>query len=217
MYINLLEQYIETGNYHDLELLLQKEPSILSEKTSHHISPLLLACYYNKPNIIKTILKYTNTITLHEACAAGLNKHVQMMLEHKPEVINEFSTNGFTALGIASHFNHTDIVRLLLLHRADPNIASQNNFHIYPLHTSLINNHSEISKLLIEAGSEINILQKDNITPLHLAAQVGNIDMIIVLLEQGADITIKCKNGLTPADFANKKGFKEIAEILKSN
>lgn len=214
MSIIILEQYIETGNHQDLEHLLNNNTNILKEKTSHNISPLLLACYYNKQQIVQVILKFTTSITIHEACAVGILQHVQMMIEHKKDIIEEFSTHGFTPLGIASHFNKEEIVRLLLLHKADPNIPSQNGFQVYPLHTALNNNHSDISKMLIEAGANVNIKQHGGFTPLHFAAQHGNIDLIIILLELGAEVTTLNDAGESAADLAAKKGYREIAEIL---
>ena len=214
MSLSILEQYIETGNFQDLELLLNSNPELLKEKTSHDISPLFLACYYNKPHILQVILKYTTTITIHEACAAGLTQHVQLMLEHKREVLNELSSHGFTPLGIASHFNKEDIVRILLTHKANPNIPSQNGYNQYPIHASLSSNNTLISKMLIEAGADVNVVQHGNITPLHLAAQFGNIDLIIALLEESADISIRNSNQETASDIALKKGFKDLAEIL---
>ena len=215
MSLSILEQYIETGNHQDLDLLLSRNPELVSQNTSHGISPLLLSCYYNKLQITYTILKYIKTITIHEACAAGLQQHVQMMVEHKKEIVNEISLHGFTPLGISAHFNQEDITRFLLLNHADPNIYSQNGYHVFPLHTALANNNSNIGKMLIEAGAEVNVLQHGNLSPLHFAAQHGNIDLIILLLENGADITVKNSNGETPADLAEAKGFHEIAEILR--
>lgn len=215
MSISILEQYLETGNHIDLEHLLANDASLLQQKTSQNISPLLLACYYQNSQVIQTILKYTTTITIHEACAAGLLQHVQMMLDHKKDIIDEISSHGFTALGIAVHFNQEDIVRLLLLNKANPNIHSQNGQHIFPLHTALSNNNSNISKMLIEAGAEVNIVQHLGQTPIHLAAFHGNIDMIIILLEQGANISSLTEAGESAADMASKKGFREIAEILQ--
>lgn len=217
MSLVVVEEYIETGNYQDLELLLSKEPALLRENTSHAISPLLLACYYHKPQIIQVILKYLSTITIHEAAAVGLTEHVQMMLEHKPDVLNEVSSHGFTPLGIAAHFNQEEVVRLLLLNKADPNIASQNGYSVFPLHAALSANHDNISKMLIEAGAEVNVLQFGSISPLHFAAQHGNIDLIILLLEQGADVSVRTEQNLSASDLAAEKGFNEIAQILKVN
>ncbi|MBE8712420.1 ankyrin repeat domain-containing protein [Sphingobacterium hungaricum] len=215
MSLTVLEEYIETGNHQDLDVLLRANPELTKQNTSHDISPLLLACYYNKPVIVQTILKYSSSLTIHEAAAAGLTEQVDLMVKQKPEVKDELSSHGFTALGIAAHFGREDIVRLLLKNLADPNISSQNGYSVFPLHAALSINHDGIAKMLIEAGAEVNILQASRITPLHLAAQHGNIDLIIILLENGADITVKNDFGLTASDLADEKGYKEIASILQ--
>jgi len=215
MSLSVLEEYIETGNSQDLELLLSRNPELVKQKTSHDISPLLLACYYHKPQIVQIILKYITTITIHEACAVGLLQHVQMMIDHKKEIIDEISLQGFTPLGIAAHFGQEDIVKLLLTHRADPNIPSQNGYHVYPLHAALSANNSNISKMLIEAGAEVNAQQQGKISPLHLAAQHGNIELIILLLEHGANVQHFSTAGSSAADLAAAKGFHDIAQILK--
>lgn len=215
MSLTVLEEYIETGNHHDLELLLSNDPTLIRQNTSHDISPLLLACYYHKPQIIQVILKFITTITIHEACATGLNQHVQMMIDHKPDIVDEISTHGFTPLGIAAHFGKEEIARLLLTHRADPNIESKNGYHVYPIHAAISNSNDSICKMLIEAGADVNVLQLGRITPLHLAAQQGNIDLIILLLEQGADVTVRTDLGDSASELAEAKGYKELAAILK--
>ncbi len=217
MSLQKLEEYIETGNHHDLEILLTSEPELLREMTSHDISPLLLACYYHKDQVIQTILKHLTSISIHEACAIGLAQHVEMMVKQKPDVIDEISSHGFTPLGISTHFGQEEVVRILLLKHADPNVCSQNGYHVYPIHTALTGQYDSIGKMLIEAGAEVNVVQNSRITPLHIAAQQGNIEMIILLLENGADISIKTDSGMTASDLALEKGHKEIAEILKVN
>jgi ankyrin repeat protein len=210
-----LEEYIETGNHHDLEILLRAQPELLREQTSHDISPLLLACYYHKDQVIKTILNYLTAITIHESCAIGVAEQIDAMLKQKPEVIDEISTHGFTPLGIATHFGQEKVVQTLLAKGADPNICSQNGYYVYPLHTTLTGGYDQISKMLIEAGANVNVAQHARITPLHIAAQQGNIDMIIILLENGAEVSVKTEMGMTASDLALEKGHKELAEILR--
>ncbi|MVZ67096.1 hypothetical protein GQF61_14640 [Sphingobacterium sp. DK4209] len=216
MSLTVLEEYIETGNHQDLDLLLSKNPDLLKESTSHEISPLLLACYYNKSQIVQVMLKYISSITIHEACAAGLAEQVRFMLDQKPDVINEISVHGFYPLGIAAHFGKEEIVRMLLLSHANPNASSTNGYQVYPIHAALSAQQHNIVKMLIEAGAEVNVIQASRTTPLHLAAQQGNIDLIIILLEQGADISIRNDFGQNASDLAAEKGFQDIAEILKA-
>jgi uncharacterized protein len=214
MNLSVLEQYIEEGRSHDIDLLLIGNPELLQETTSHGISPLLLACYYNKPQVVRILLQHTKTMTIHEACAAGLTSYVEAIIQQAPAVVNEWSTHGLTPLAIASYFNKTDIVRLLLSKKVNPNVVSRNEQLTYPLHIAAANNHEEIGKMLIEADADVNAIQATGDTALHFAAQHGNIDLIVALLEFGADTRIANIKGLTPADLAAEKGFREIAEIL---
>jgi len=215
MSLSRLEEYIETGNSLAIDDLLNGNPSLAKQKTSHEISPLLLACYYQKPQIVKILLKHIDELTIHEAAAASLLEQVQAMIEDHPEMLNEVSDHGFTPLGIAAHFGNEDIVRFLLASGADPNIQSQNGYNVYPLHSAISAGFDNIAKMLIEAGAEVNVVQSSRTTPLHLASQQGNIDLIILLLEHGANVEVKNDMGLTASDLAAEKGHREIAEILK--
>jgi len=215
MSLSLLEEYIETGNSLAIDDLLNGNPSLSKQKTSHDISPLLLACYYNKPQIVKVLLKHIDELTIHEAAAANLLEQVQAMIEDQPGLLDELSDHGFTPLGIATHFGNEDIVRFLLANGADPNIQSQNGYNVYPIHTAIGSGFDGIAKMLIEAGAEVNVLQSSRTSPLHLASQHGNIDLIILLLEHGALVEIKNDMGKTASDLAAEKGHTEIAHILK--
>lgn len=214
MSLSLLEEYIESGNTAAIDNLLHTNPALCQQKTSHEISPLLLACYYNKHQIVKIILQHTQEITIYEAAAAGLTTVVSELLEESPELLNAFSEHGFTPLGMATHFGNAEIVRYLLVNGADVNLPSQNGYNVYPLHAAVGANFDEIAKMLVEGGAEVNVLQSSRTTPLHSAAQNGNIEMLILLLENGARIDIKNDFGKTAADLAAEKGFTEISKIL---
>ncbi len=215
MSLSLLEEYIETGDSLAIDDLLNGNPNLGKQRTSHDISPLLLACYYNKPQIVRVILKHLDELTIHEAAAAGLLEQVQAMIENTPRLLDEISDHGFTPLGIATHFGKEDVVRFLLSKGADANIQSQNGYNVYPLHAAISSNFENIAKMLIEAGAEVNVFQASRTSPLHIASQNGNIELIILLLEHGALVEIKNDMGKTASDLAAEKGHVDIANILK--
>lgn len=215
MSLSLLEEYIETGNGLAIDDLLNGNPGLVKLQTSHEISPLLLACYYNKPQIVKVLLKHLDELTIHEAASANQLKQVQAMIEDQPGLLDDISDHGFTPLGMATHFGHEDVVRFLLATGADPNLQSQNGYSVYPLHAAISSGYDGIAKMLVEAGAEVNVFQASRITPLHLASQHGNIDLIVLLLENGAQVDIKNDMGRTASDLAAEKGHTEIANILK--
>lgn len=211
---NLLEEYIQTGNTSELNMLLIQKPELALQKTSHRVSPLMLSCYYKKPEISSLLLNYIPEINLPEAAAVGKFDVVAHLLFREPEHINNYSDDGFTALGLASYFGHEDVTRYLLLKGAEVNLPSKNGFHIYPLHSAVAANHNMVAKMLLEAGADVNVTQDKGITPLHSAAYNGNIELLIVLLEAGAKVKAKTEDGRTPADMAAEQGHDDIAKIL---
>jgi ankyrin repeat protein len=211
---DLLEEYIVTGNAIELYALLNSNPKLAIQKTSQQISPLLLCCYYKKPELADIILKHVPEISIFEASALGKNDHITNIVGENPGLIHEFSDDGFTPLSLAAYFGNEDVVRNLLLSGADPNIPSKNGFSVYPIHSAVASNYTMIAKMLLEAGADINVVQKSGATPLHSAAHNGNIELLIVLLEAGAIVDAKMEDGKTAADKAFEKGFLEIAKIL---
>src|SRR5690606_14780095 len=139
MSLSILEQYIESGNSRDLDLLLTNNPDLILEETSHGISPLLLACYFHKPQIIRVLLQHNQGLNIHEAVAAGVNNYIEAMIKQLPTVVNEISTHSYSALALATHFNKEEAVRILLTHKADPDIPAQNEESLYPLQIALVN------------------------------------------------------------------------------
>ena len=214
MSLSLLEKYIENGDGLAIDNLLHNNPSLAIQKTSHDISPLLLACYYKKHQLVKLILKHLDEVDIFEAVAADLIENTNKLLNEDPHLLNQYSPHGFTPLGMATHFGNENIVRFLLRNGADPNLASKNGYSVYPLYVATDLNFEGISKMLVEAGAEVNVIQASHMTPLHAAAKNGNIEMLILLLEKGALVDIKNDQGKTASDLAFEKGHREIAQIL---
>ncbi len=214
MSLALLEEFIESGNSGALSDLLDKNPSLAAEKTSHQVSPLMLSCYYKKHEISQIILKHVKNINIFEASAVGKFDEVAHLIYLNPDLINDFSDDGFTPLGLAAYFGNEDITRYLLLKEADPNIPSKNGYNVYPLHSAAASDHTMIAKMLLEAGAKVNVAQMSGVTPLHSAAQNGNIELLIVLLEGGAIVNVRMEGGKTPANLAEEKGYHDIAKIL---
>jgi uncharacterized protein len=210
----LVEEYTQTGNNLALKQLLTAKPNLATGKTSLNVSPLLLSCYYKKPEISTTLLQFVNEPNIYESAAVGKFDSLASNIYLHPELINSFSEDGFTPLGLACYFGNEESARYLLLKGAEVNTCSRNGYHVYPLHSAVSANNSDIAKILLEAGADVNVAQVSGITPLHSAAQYGNIELIILLLEAGANVKAKAEDGRTPADMALSAGFVELAKIL---
>ncbi|MGZ3776800.1 MAG: ankyrin repeat domain-containing protein [Mucilaginibacter sp.] len=214
MSVELVEEYIASADLDKLNDLLQQNPALAKTKTTQQVSPLMLSCYYKKPDVAALILKYVDDISLFEASAVGKFDVVAHLLYTNPEAVNEYAEDGFTPLGLACYFGQFEVARYLVLKGADVNLPSNNGFNVLPIHSAAAGNYTEIVRMLVANGANVNVKQQAGATPLHSAAQNGNLEMLILLLENGAETEARMEGGKLPADLAREKGFTEIAEIL---
>ena len=99
-----LEECITNGDADGLMDLLIENPALATGTTSHQISPLMLSCYYKKPQITDVLLKVIDDISLFEAAAAGQFDKVGQLITANTNIINDYTADGFTPLGLACYF-----------------------------------------------------------------------------------------------------------------
>lgn len=88
-----------------------------------------------------------------------------------------------------------------------------------PLITAALFGRTEIAKLLIEAGANINQINNDGSTALHTSALFCHTDIVKMLLQKGANKTIKNKYGSTAYNtvagtYASMKPVYEMMEKM---
>lgn len=210
-------ELIGTGNYNLLSERLSENPALSKSKNEQGISPLQFAAYCRNKQAIAIIKPYLDRIDIYEASSLGDMENVLHLLEKDLSLINAFSIDGFTPLGLASFFGHLELVKILIEKGADPNLASKNEFKVTPLHSACAISNYGIAELLIENGADVNAKQMQGITPLHSAAHNGQSKLAKLLINSGAGINSETDKGQTPLSMAEEKKFKETSELLKKN
>lgn len=157
---------------------------------------------------------------LYEAARNGNKTMVNLLLDYGAIL----QTGTYNALTIATQFNHTDTVKLLLKHGAEPNGRPQIGFNVKdvnlgpsPLRIAAMKGHQEIVNLLLEQGAIVNAFGQTGRTALHWASLKGKRDIVKMLLDFGADCSVQDELGRTPLDWALIRNHQEIAKQLQEH
>jgi ankyrin repeat protein len=74
--------------------------------------------------------------------------------------------------------------------------------------------HTEIVRLLLESGADIEVICNKDYRPLHTASKRGHVSTVELLLEKKAETQIRTKSSATPLQLAKAQGHHEIARMI---
>jgi ankyrin repeat protein len=207
---------IDAGDEARLAELLASEPGLAGERDNDGVSAALHARYRDNHDAVAQLLATDPELDAFDAAGLGRPERLAELLAADAGLASAFSSDGFTALHLASFFGWVEAARLLLDRAAPPNAVSRNPMAVMPLHSAAAGGHDEVARLLVAAGADVNARQRHGYTPLHAAAQNGDAEMTEMLLAAGADPSARTDAGQTPADLATASGHTAVASRLGS-
>lgn len=159
----------------------------------HGLTALHVAAFADKPGPMQVLLEHggANVDATFDGCRA-----IEWLDNvPKPKRDKKLWTTGLTALHIAD--DSPGCTELLLRYGADPN--ARDNYGRTPLHWAMVSGNAKVVKLLLAAGTNVDVVDDDGATPLSElvtrlecgAPRQGHPEIAALLLEWGADPDLK--------------------------
>ena len=168
-----------------------------------------------------TVTDLDGSTPLMNAAENGTMAIVELIstaVEYDPKYMNAISQSGYTALIIASAHGHTDIVRYLLEHNADPNVVAETK--VTALMYAAASNRVDVMKALVEVGKvDLEVKHNNGGTAVLEAATGSAVDALQYLISVGANIEFVDDDGVTPlmaiASLGSYDGQQLILDALR--
>ncbi|MDO6992644.1 ankyrin repeat domain-containing protein [Brachyspira innocens] len=204
----------------------------INSRNEEGFTPLLYAINYDRLEVMKALLSYSNiidiemplnnytniysikgknfsgevlfngTTPLQYAIYKGNTNAVNLLIENGADTKKK-DYNGYCSLFYASAFSDANMIHFLL--KKDPSLTREKSLSGRTVmhFAALYGNDEAISYYLSNTFLSINAKDNEGNTPLHCACEKGYSSTIDLLVQRGAKTDIKNNEGLTPADITS--------------
>ncbi len=156
---------------------------------------------------------------LSDAIVKGDTLQVNQILRSYKAIADNYldAKQNLTPLTLAIKKNKTQIVEILLKHKANPDKPTGRKT---PLIYAIQSGNAEIVRLLLEFGAEVNTIDKDGYSPIYYTLRTDNLEIAKMLVDAGAEILKPLKSGKRFTDLITSQNsqafttyFQKIAAL----
>jgi ankyrin repeat protein len=208
---------IQKGNLSKVNQLLETNPALANSKAKDGTSAILLALYHGQKNIAEAITTKKTELDIFEASTLGKLDLAKSLIDRNPPLVSAYSSDGFALVALTAYLGQKETTEFLIGKGADVNAVARNPTGFTALTGAVANNHTEIAKLLVKGGAQVNYRYEGGFSPLMAAAEHGNVELVNFLLANGADPNAKTGDGKNAMSFAKEGNHVEVIEALRKH
>ena len=207
---------IQSSDLETLEGIINAQPDLANARDENGVSLLLQAAYHRHWEMVEVFLAHKKILDIFEAAALNRSERIKQLSKTEPDLTRAWSSDGFTALHLASFFGHLESVEILVANGADVTTTSRNPMTVAPIGSASSSGQTKIVEFLLAHGAEVDAPQTGGVTALHSAAHNGNQPLVRLLLLNGADPSLRMDDGRNAVDMARDNGHDTVVQLLEA-
>ena len=199
--------------------------ALIDEGDKSKVTPLMLACQYNRIQNAMILLRKGASYTAKNrengnnafqiACENGYLDLVKQFMKEVEVDVNLPGRDRMTALSLAALHGHYEVVEYLVENGAK--VTKKDKFRRTPLINAIRGGFSKIVAYLLSKGSEYDFGDSSKNSPIHYACAYGWQEIVELLLKAGADPSVENDWRVTPMEIAFLKNHFNIVKYLLDN
>jgi ankyrin repeat protein len=206
---------LEEGDAERLGALLKAQPELAESRDGAGVSLVLRTLYQGRRDLARLVLAANPGLDGFDAAALDQVDRLDEGLAADPDLPARHTGDGFTALHLAAFFGAEHTAERLLAAGANPNAVAANGSRVQPLHSAVAGRATDVVRLLLRSGADVDARQEGGFTPLHGAANAGDPELVLLLLDAGAALDATTDEGLSALAIAERGGHDRAAQLLR--
>lgn len=123
---------------------------------------------------------------------------------------------GSTAMHWAADGGHLNVINYMLHDGCKVDVKDNISLWTPLMRVSAVTGNADVASLLVKAGADVNMRDKDGKTPLMVAVLNNHEKLVQLLSEKGADHQVKNEYGAGVLDMAKAFGRQNIVNFLEN-
>jgi ankyrin repeat protein len=210
------------GDVNTVRALFAADPALVDADDEHGWRPIFHAGLWRREAVVRLLLEAGADLAAHDGYVLhyagevpGNKTIVSLLVQYGALEAHVRPTDDLSRQFLAALFV-ADARRVRSLLERHPRLATTPDGHgDHPIHHASRNGDSEIVRLLIEHGGDVNAKNPRGHTVLYCAGGHGHLECLQLLLQAGADLDAQQSLIEFLAEYPEDSRYAAIAEALR--